>query len=576
MVMTTSVRVETSRYSGETEEVTVSSETAPPGEDLPITMLVPDFPFSYDRYITSPAGLGTVPDHGAEVAVVGAGLAGLVAAYELMRLGLRPVVYEADRIGGRMRSTPFPGAPGSVADLGAMRFPLSGRTFMHYVDLLELATEPFPNPLAPGTPSTVIELDGTSYYAEDPSDLPEFFHEVARAWAAALESGAHFTPIQDAIRQRDAPTIKRLWNDLVPRLDEVSFYGFVAASKAFPTFKHREAFGQVGFGTGGWDTDFPNSILEILRVVMTAADDHQRRILGGAQQVPSGLWRQPVFGVPHWPDGTSLESLHHGAPRPGVARIGRGSDGRLWLTDKWETERGFDAVVLTCQSWLLGTRIETDESLFDRDMWMAMERSHYALSSKTFVLVDRPFWRDRDPVTGRYPLSMTLTDRLPRGTYLFDDGPDRPAVICLSYTWNDDAQKWLSQPPDERVKLLLRSLKQIYPDVDIAAHLLGEPITVSWEQEPNFMGAFRGSLPGHYRYQQKMFAHFAATLPPEQQGIFLAGDDISFTPGWTEGATTTALNAVWAVQRHFGGASAPGNPGPGDVFDELGPILLTD
>ena len=28
----------------------------------------------------------------------------------------------------------------------------------------------------------------------------------------------------------------------------------------------REVFGQVGFGTGGWDSDFPNSMLEILRV----------------------------------------------------------------------------------------------------------------------------------------------------------------------------------------------------------------------------------------------------------------------------------------------------------------------
>ncbi|WP_258935503.1 hypothetical protein [Nesterenkonia pannonica] len=35
------------------------------------------------------------------------------------------------------------------------------------------------------------------------------------------------------------------------------------------------------------------------------------------------------------------------------------------------------------------------------------------LSSKTFVLVDRPFWRDTDPETGQPVMSMTLTDRLP-------------------------------------------------------------------------------------------------------------------------------------------------------------------
>ena len=41
-------------------------------------------------------------------------------------------------------------------------------------------------------------------------------------------------------------------------------------------------------------------------------------------------------------------------------------------------------------------------------------------------LVDRPFWKDRDPATGRDVMSMTLTDRMTRGTYLLDQGR-RPA-----------------------------------------------------------------------------------------------------------------------------------------------------
>jgi hypothetical protein len=106
----------------------------------PITMLNPDFPFSYDHYLAHPDGLGSVPAHllGTEVAVIGAGLSGLVTAYELMKLGLRPVVYEADQIGGRLRTAAFPAAPGVVADLGGMRFPVSGKAFYHYVDLLGL------------------------------------------------------------------------------------------------------------------------------------------------------------------------------------------------------------------------------------------------------------------------------------------------------------------------------------------------------------------------------------------------------------------------------------------------------
>src|SRR3546814_4152335 len=42
--------------------------------------------------------------HGVEIAIVGAGISGLIAAFELMKLGVKPVVYEASQLGGRLRS----------------------------------------------------------------------------------------------------------------------------------------------------------------------------------------------------------------------------------------------------------------------------------------------------------------------------------------------------------------------------------------------------------------------------------------------------------------------------------------
>ena len=65
-------------------------------------------------------------------------------------------------------------------------------------------------------------------------------------------------------------------------------------------------------------------------------------------------------------------------------------------------------------------------------------------------------------------------------------------------------------------------------------------------------------------------------LPADQRGIFLAGDDISWTPAWVEGAVQTALNAVWGIVRHFGGSTRSDNPGPGDVFAEIGPLKLPE
>jgi lysine 2-monooxygenase len=545
----------------------------------PVTMFGPDFPYAYDDFLAHPAGLGAVPAtaHGTEVAVIGGGLSGMVAAYELMRMGLKPVVYEADQIGGRLRTVGFDGCDGLTAELGAMRFPPSSTALRHYVDLVGLTTRPFPNPLAPGTPSTVVDLKGRTHYARTLDDLPEVYHQVMDAWNACLEEGARFSEMHRAIRTRDVPAIRAIWAELVERLDNQTFYGFLCDSPAFKSFRHREIFGQVGFGTGGWDTDFPNSILEILRVVYTGADDDHHGIVGGSQQLPLRLWAAEPAKPVHWAPGTSLKSLHDGAPRPAVTRLHRTAGNRTTVTDATGDMRSYRAVVFTAQSWMLLSKIACDDELFPIDHWTAIERTHYMESSKLFVPVDRPFWFDPDPVTGRDTMSMTLTDRMTRGTYLLDDGPDRPAVICLSYTWCDDSLKWLPLSPAERMEVMLASLREIYPTVDIRRHIIGNPVTVSWENEPYFMGAFKANLPGHYRYQRRLFTHFMQDrLPAHQRGFFLAGDDISWTAGWAEGAVQTALNAVWGVMHHLGGATAPTNPGPGDAYDALSPVELPE
>ena len=548
----------------------------------PVTMFGPDFPFSFDNWIKHPAGLGAIPArrHGTEIAVIGAGMAGMTAAYELMKLGLKPVIYESARIGGRLRSQPFEDADGIIAELGGMRFPVSSTAFYHYVNMLGIESKPFPNPLAyPASNSTVINIEGETIYAETPEDLPEFFREIQDCWAKALEEGAGFSDLRQAIRERDTGRVKDIWNQLVPIWDDRTFYDFVATSYAFgqKSFRHREVFGQVGFGTGGWDSDFPNSMLEILRVVATDCDENQRFMVGGVERVPRGLWTKAPDKMVHWPTGTTLARLHDGGTRPAVRRIERASGDKISVTDRWGHTRPFDACLVTVQSWVLTTNMEVEESLFSNKLWMALDRTRYMQSSKTFVMVDRPFWKEKDKETGRDLMSQTLTDRLTRGTYLFDNGEDKPGVICLSYSWMSDALKMLPETVEDRVELCLDALKKIYPKLDLASHIIGDPITVSWEKDPNFLGAFKGALPGHYRYNHRMYCHFMQDkLPPEERGIFMAGDGVSWTPGWVEGAVQTALNAVWGIMHHLGGESPRDNPGPGDRFAELKPIELPD
>ena len=546
----------------------------------PITAFGPDFPFAYDDWLSHPAGLGRIPAerHGQEIAIIGAGAAGVIAGYELMRMGLRPILYESGKFGGRLRSETFEGTTDVIAELGGMRFPVSSRGFYHYVDLVGLESRPFPNPLTKAAGSTVIDLEGETHFAREMDDLPRLYHEVAAAYRAALEEHADFTALQAAVRARDVTRIKRIWNAIALKWDERTFYDFVTSSRAFQSlgFRHREVFGQVGFGTGGWDSDFPNSMLEILRVNLLELDDHQRYIVGGVESLPQRLWRQPAECA-HWPGGTTLAGLNGGATLGRAARIARNGARGFTITDQWGVARDYPAVLVTCQSHLLTTSVAVDEEIFDQKLWMALDRTRYMQAAKTFVMVDRPFWNDPDPATGRPALSMTLTDRITRGTYFFDNGPDRPAVICLSYSWMTDALKVLPHGPEKRVELALAALERIYPGVDIRSHIRGNPICVSWEADENFLGAFKGALPGHYRYNHRMYGHFMQSgMPPQQRGIFMAGDGISWTPAWVEGAVQTALNAVWGIMAHLGGACHPQNPGPGDRWDELAPVRLPD
>jgi len=542
------------------------------------TVFGPDFPFAYDDWLAHPAGLGHLPEtaHGTSVAIIGAGMSGLVAAYELMKLGLHPIVFEQGRMGGRLRSQRFENGNNVIAELGGMRFPESATAFDHYRKLAGLNLKPFPNPLTEAAGTTVIDLAGVTRIARNIDDLPEDFKRVAKAWQEALESEAHFKSIRQAMRNKDALGVKQYWDTLVREWDDRTFYDFIATAKSFRKlkFKHREMFGQVGFGTGGWDSDFRNTMLEILRVVLTECDDNQSYIVEGAEQLPRNLWKATPE-CKHWSKGTSLESLNQGATRPGVTRIDRLDKDLFCITDQFGNTRSFPVVLATCQSWLLTTSIHTDESIFSQDDWMALDRTSYMQSSKTFVMVDRPFWKDIDPETGQPVMSMTLTDRLTRGTYLFDNGDNKPGVICLSYTWMADALKMLPLPVEKRVELALSALGKIYPKLDIKSHIIGQPITISWEADPNFLGAFKGALPGHYRYNRRMYTHFMQeNYAPEHKGIFIAGDDVSWTPGWAEGAVQTALNAVWGIVNHFDGHTAPDNPGPGDLFSTLAPIDL--
>src|SRR4026207_1773461 len=70
-----------------------------------------------------------------KVIIVGAGLAGLAAGYELKRAGHTPIILEAQqRVGGRVYTLRNPFTEGLYAEVGAMRIPRAHTLTMKYVE----------------------------------------------------------------------------------------------------------------------------------------------------------------------------------------------------------------------------------------------------------------------------------------------------------------------------------------------------------------------------------------------------------------------------------------------------------
>ncbi len=142
------------------------------------------------------------------------------------------------------------------------------------------------------------------------------------------------------------------------------------------------------------------------------------------------------------------------------------------------------------------------------------------------------------------------TDELCRGLYCLNYPGTDHGVVLVSYTWGDDSTKLLAiRDAEQRFCVLMDSLKRISPE--LAERLVEETIRVSnvdWELEPYYYGAFKLNQPGQDVWNQSMYYQFLSVLDRKSDtGVYLAGDSVSWSGGWIEGALQTGTNAAAAV-----------------------------
>lgn len=222
--------------------------------------------------------------------------------------------------------------------------------FWYYLDCVGLQIEVFLNLLIFVVGFMVIDLEGEKYFVCMLVDLLSFYVEVVCVYDVVLEEGVNFVVFCVVVIVCDVDVVKVIWDLLVYDWDECIFYDFVVLFKVFwgLFFCYCEVFGQVGFGIGGWDSDFLNLMFEILCVNFLGLDDDQQFVVGGVGQMLKCLWGD-VFVCMYWFVGMSLVLLNGGVMCGWVCMLECDDvGGDICVMDCWGCCDYYKVVVVIC------------------------------------------------------------------------------------------------------------------------------------------------------------------------------------------------------------------------------------
>ncbi|MGQ4815655.1 MULTISPECIES: FAD-dependent oxidoreductase [Rhizobium/Agrobacterium group] len=536
-----------------------------------------DLLYDYRNFFESCRATGRIGDFPEgvskpKVAIVGAGLSGLVVASELLHAGIDDVtLYEAsDRIGGKLWSYRFDNAPNVVAEMGAMRFPPSESCLFFFLKKYGLdSMGRFPNP---GSVDTTLIYDGHQYIWKAGEGPPELFRRVYHGWQAFIREGylnddmvlASPCAIGEALKLGHLQQAHDFWQSWLTCFGRESFSSGIekiflgshppgGEKWAFP--HDWDLFKLLGIGSGGFGPVFESGFIEILRLVVNGYEDNAQLIYEGISELPRRIGAQVVHGV------SIRERIRHVQ----VKAIEK-ENTKIRVRVKGGNSDLYDRVVVTSGLTNIQLRhlLTLDATFLQAEVNGAVENSHMTGSSKLFVLTEGKFWLEH-----QLP-PCVLTTGVARAVYCFDYEPKDPrgkGLVLISYTWEDDSHKLLAVPDKrERLALLRRDIGKTLPD--FAKHLVpangnydGNVVQHDWLTDPNAGGAFKLNRRGEDVYSQRLFFQpFDVMNSLKDKGLYLAGCSCSFTGGWADGAIQTACNAACAVIHSSGGVLAEGNP----------------
>ena len=208
--------------------------------------------------------------------------------------------------------------------------------------------------------------------------------------------------------------------------------------------------------------------------------------------------------------------------------------------DQLEYE-SFDAVIMTTSPWSI--HMMPERSRFGADLEHALRSCSFARMSKLGLRFHSRFWERTDlQLYG----GQSTTD-LPSRWVVYPDygvGDSGKGAYC----WKNDSDHWCLLSKAEKVKLALRDLQLLYPEVDIAKEYAGgKPTDEGYLEE-----AFSADWQDLFCYAPGQYLSFFPAMAKPQGDIYFAGAHLSSSFWWLQSALESSRRTVQQLALKYG------------------------